>query len=82
MSPAGRERNLVAIATSFENSKIASAGIAEPNGENRVKIRPVEVEIIGLTEIVKKEKKDTEATPLAATQAPGGPKKYAVTLRT
>jgi len=63
------------MATSLENSKIASAGIVEPNGENRVKIRPVEVEIFGLTEIVekrKKRKKDTEATPLTATQAPGG----------
>jgi len=29
----------------------------EPNSENRVKIRPVEVEIIGLTEIVEKRKK-------------------------
>jgi len=47
----------------------------EPNSENRVKIRPVEVEIIGLTEIVekrKKRKKNTEATQLAATQASGG----------
>ena len=31
-----------------------TTAIAEPNGKNRVKIRPVEVEIIGLTEIVKK----------------------------
>jgi len=56
----------------------------EPNSENSVKIRPVEVEIIGLTEIVekKKRKKNTEATQLAATQASGGQKKYAVTLRT
>ena len=51
---------MVAMATSLENSKIevrfrsSSTAIAEPNGENRVKIRPVEVEIIGLTEIVKK----------------------------
>jgi len=30
--------------------------IAEPNGENRVNIRRAEVEIIGLTEIAKKEK--------------------------
>ena len=35
----------------FENrgSDRSSAAIAELNGENRVKIRPVEVEIIGLT---------------------------------
>jgi len=30
--------------------------IAEPNGENRVNIRTAEVEIIGLTEIAKKER--------------------------
>jgi len=54
------EKKLVAMATSLENSKIevrfrsSSTAIAEPNGENRVKIRPVEGEIIGLTEIVKK----------------------------
>jgi len=29
----------------------------EPKGENRVKIHPVEVETIGLTEIVKERKK-------------------------
>ena len=55
-----QKKKLVAMATSLENSKIevrfrsSSTAIAEPNGENRVKIRPVEVEIIGLTEIVKK----------------------------
>ena len=32
----------------------SSTAIAEPNGENRVKIRLVDVEIIGLTEILKK----------------------------
>jgi len=48
------------MATSLENSKIASAGIVEPNGENRVKIRPVEVEIFGLTEIVEKKKEKKE----------------------
>jgi len=32
----------------------SSTAIAEPNGENRVKIRLVDVEIIGLTEIFKK----------------------------
>jgi len=42
----------------------SSKATAEPNDENRVKIRPVEVEIIGLTGIVKK-KKDTEAKRLA-----------------
>jgi len=41
----------------FENrgSDCSSTATAEPNGENRVKIHPVKVEIIGLTEIVKKE---------------------------
>jgi len=29
--------------------------IAEPNGDNRVKIRPLKVDIIGLTKIAKKE---------------------------
>jgi len=39
----------------LENSKINSAtAVVKPNGENRMKIRPVEVEIIGRTEIVKK----------------------------
>jgi len=38
----------------------------EPNGEHRVKIRPVEVEIKGLREIVKKEERnDTEAKHMA-----------------
>ena len=32
----------------------SSTAIAEPNGENRVKIRPVEADIKWLTEIVKK----------------------------
>ena len=56
------KKKLVAMATSLENSKIevrfrsSSTAIAEPNGENRVKIRPVEGEIIGLTEIVKNNK--------------------------
>ena len=42
----------------FENrgSDRSSTAIAEPNGEHRVKIRPVEVEIKGLREIVRKEK--------------------------
>jgi len=35
--------------------RCSSTATAEPNGENRVKIHPVKVEIIGLTEIVKKE---------------------------
>ena len=36
----------------------SSTATAEPNGENRVKIRPMEVvEVKGLTEIVKKERK-------------------------
>ena len=48
------------MATSFEKSKNqgsdrSSTAIAEPDGANRVKIRPVEVKIIGMTEIVKKE---------------------------
>ena len=55
-----RKRKLVAMATSFEKSKNqgpdrSSTAIAEPDGANRVKIRPVEVKIIGMTEIVKKE---------------------------
>ena len=42
----------------FENrcSDRSSTAIAEPNVENRVKIRPVEVEIKGLREIVRKKK--------------------------
>ena len=31
----------------------SSTAVAEPNGENHVKIRPVEVDIIGLTKTVK-----------------------------
>jgi len=55
-----RKRKLVAMATSFEKSKNqgsdrSSTAIAEPDGANRVKIRPVEAKIIGMTEIVKKE---------------------------
>ena len=52
----------------FENrgSDRSSTAIAEPNGEHRVKIRPVEVEIKGLREIVKKEERnDTEAKHMA-----------------
>jgi len=48
-----RKRNLVAMATSLENSDRSSTAIAEPNGKSRVKIRSVEVEIIGLTKIAK-----------------------------
>jgi len=40
----------------------SSTAIAETNGKNRVKIRPVEVEIIGLTKIVKKEIKKYETS--------------------
>jgi len=55
-----RKRKLVATATSLrwiENrrSDHSSTDIAKPNGENNVKIRPVEVEIMGLTKIAKKE---------------------------
>jgi len=52
------------VPSKYENR--SSTAIAEPNGENRVKIRPVEVEIIGLTEIVKK--KDTEAKRMLDTR--------------
>ena len=43
----------------------SSTAIAETNGENPMKIHPVEDAIVGLTEIVKKERNDTEAKHLA-----------------
>ena len=60
-----RKQKLVAIATSLGDrnwgSDRSSTAIAETNGENPMKIHPVEDAIVGLTEIVKKERNDTEA---------------------
>ena len=53
---AKKTKKLVAMATSLEGSRRSSTATAESNAENSVKIRPVEVKIIGLTEIVKRER--------------------------
>ena len=48
-----RKQKLVAIATSTDEI-VHVQPQRKPNGENRVKIRPARVEIIGLEEVVKK----------------------------
>jgi len=71
---------LIATATSFEGSKTNFRSFinrhSSTNPANLVKIGHVDVEIIGLTEIVKKIKKETAAKHKSCAPSPGGLENY------